>query len=326
MIRIKTDTGAMKECYSGTHVGRRNEMEEVLIKVAPTVYDILEATIRAAIEFTEADAGHIFLIKRLEDRMLVSHQCLLTDQGAIIRQYEEDRPFIYGPCQRSIDEGKMYYVHDAKTNPLHQLLLAALGKIRWKSQEDSLKRKYLEDYFAFLVRARSYISVPIKSLDAEPIGALALYSYSSEDYFGTMKKRIIEEYMDNFASALIIALIEKASQENQRMKELLESYGERFATEVGISPGSMFDVRETAEFRGVGPVVEQLLRRAGEKTSWNEIMEDLERFFIGFALRRAHGRVYKALKLLKMPKRTFYNKVKKLGIDVPGLSRRTLDS
>ena len=93
-----------------------------------------------------------------------------------------------------------------------------------------------------------------------------------------------------------------------------------------MGPGSVFDVRETAEFRGVGPVVEHLLRRAGEKTSWNEIMADLERFFIGFALRRAHGRVYKALKLLKMPKRTFYNKVKKLGIDVSGVSRRTLDA
>jgi GAF domain-containing protein len=301
-------------------------MEEVLIKVAPTVYDILEATIRAAIEFTEADAGHIFLIKRLEERMLVSHQCLLTDQGAIIRQYEEDRPFIYGPCQRSIDEGKMYYVHDAKTNPLHKALLAELGRIRRKDQEDSLKCKYLEDYYEFLARARSYISVPIKSLDAEPIGALALYSYSSEDYFGTMKKRIIEEYMDNFASALIISLIEKASQENQRMKELLESYGERFSTEVGISPGGVFDVRGNAEFQGVGQVVEQLLRRAGGKASWNEIIEDLERFFIGFALRRAHGRVHQALKLLKMPKRTFYNKVKKLGIDVPGSSRRALDS
>ena len=55
-------------------------MQEVLIKVAPTVYDILEATIRAAIEFTEADAGHIFLVKRLEERLLVSHQCLLTDK------------------------------------------------------------------------------------------------------------------------------------------------------------------------------------------------------------------------------------------------------
>jgi hypothetical protein len=304
--------------------GRREHMEEVLIKVAPTVYDILEATIRAAIEFTEADAGHIFLIKRLDDRMLVSHQCLRTDKGDIIRQYDEDRPFIYGPCQRSIDEGKMYYVHDARTNPLHQLLLDELNRIRQKGQEDGLKRKYLEDYYGFLARARSYISVPIKSLDAEPIGALALYSYASEDYFGTMKKRIIEEYMDNFASALIISLIEKAGQENQRMKELLESYGERFPTERGMSSGGVFDAGETQAFRGVGAVLEHLLRRAGEKTSWNEIMEDLERFCIGLALRRTHGRVHQALKLLRMPKRTFYHKVKKLGIELPGFSRRKL--
>jgi hypothetical protein len=285
----------------------------------------LEATIRAAIEFTEADAGHIFLIKRLEDQMLVSHQCLLTDKGVIIRQYEEDRPFLYGPCHRCIDEGKMYYAHDAKTNPLHKVLLAELGRIMQKGYEDGLKRKYLEDYYAFLARATSYISVPIKSLDAQPIGALALYSYAREDYFGAMKKRIIEEYLDNFASALIISLIEKASQENRRMKELLESYGEGFPTEVGMASGSVFDVCDNAEFRGVGPVVEQILRRVGEKASWNEIMEDLERFFIGFALRRAHGRVHQALKLLKMPKRTFYNKVKKLGIDVSSHSRRPLD-
>jgi hypothetical protein len=116
-------------------------MEEVLIKVAPTVYDILEATIRAAIEFTEADAGHIFLIKHLEDQVLVSHQCLLTDTGAIIRQYEEDRPFMYGPCHRSIDEGKMYYVHDAKTNPLHQLLLAELGRIKQQGPEGQPQAK-----------------------------------------------------------------------------------------------------------------------------------------------------------------------------------------
>jgi hypothetical protein len=296
-------------------------MAEVFIKVAPTVYDILEATIRAAIEFTEADAGHIFLIKRLDDQVLVSHQCLLTHTGTIIRQYEEDRPFMYGPCHRSIEEGKMYYVHDAKTNPLHQLLVAELGRIRRKGQRDNLKRQYLQDYFDFLSRARSYISVPIKSLDTEPIGALALYSYTSEDYFGTMKKRIIEEYMDNFASALLISLIKKASQEDQRMKELLESYRERCSLELGMSPGSVFDGRENSEFRGVGPVVEQLLLRAGEKTSWNAIMEELERFFISFALRRANGRVHKALALLKMPKRTFYNKVKKLGIDVPGYHR-----
>jgi hypothetical protein len=32
--------------------------------------------------------------------------------------------------------------------------------------------------------------------------------------------------------------------------------------------------------------------------------------------------VHQALKLLKMPKRTFYNKVKKLGIDISRFSRR----
>jgi hypothetical protein len=296
-------------------------MDEVFIKVAPTVYDILEATIKAAIQFTEADAGHIFLIKRADDRLLVSHQCLLTDKGDIIRQYQEDRPFIYGPCQRSIDDSKMYYVHDAATNPLHQLLLAELDRILQKGQQERLKRQYLEDYGDFLRRARSYISVPIKSLNTEPIGALALYSYSSEDYFGAMKKRIIEEYMDNFASSLLISLIDKASRENQRLKELLESYGERLSGETGVSQGSVFDGHDNTDFRGVGLVLEKLLRRADAKKSWNEIIEEIERFFIGFALQRANGRVYKALQLLKMPKRTFYNKVKKLGIEVQTFTR-----
>jgi hypothetical protein len=296
-------------------------MAEVVIKVAPTAYDILEATIKAALQFTEADAGHIFLIKRAEDRLLVSHQCLLTDTGAIIRQYEEDRPFIYGPCQRSIDDGQMYYVHDACTHPLHQLLLAELGRIVHKGGHESLKQQYLEEYFDFLRRARSYISVPIKSLNTEPIGALALYSYASEDYFGAMKKRIIEEYMDNFASSLIISLIDKASRENQRMRELLESYDAPLTGEAGFPPRAALNGRENGDFRGVGPVLEHLLRRADEKTSWHEILEEIERFFIGFALRRANGRVYKALQLLKMPKRTFYNKVKKFGIEVQRFSR-----
>jgi hypothetical protein len=296
-------------------------MAEVVIKVAPTVYDILESSLKAAIQFTEADAGHIFLIKRAENQLLVSHQCLLTHQGDIIRQYQEDRPFIYGPCQRSIDDGKMYYVHDAATNPLHQCLLVELGRILQKAEHESLKRQYLEDYLDFLRRARSYISVPIKSLHTEPIGALALYSYASEDYFGAMKKRIIEEYMDNFASSLIIALIDKASRENQRMRELLESHSERLAGDLGLSQGNVFDAGDNTDFRGVGLVLEQLLRRAEAKKSWNEIVEEIERFFISFALRRANGRVYKALHLLKMPKRTFYNKVKKLGIDVQTFGR-----
>jgi hypothetical protein len=295
-------------------------MEEVLIKVAPTVYDILEATIKAAIQFTEADAGNIFLIKRAEGRLLVSHQCLLTDSGIVIRQYEEDRPFIYGPCQRSIDDGKMYYVHDATTNPLHQVLLAELGRIVAKGPRERLKRRYLKDYLAFLGRAKSYISVPIKTLNAEPIGALGLYSYTSEDYFGAMKKRIIEEYMDNFASSLIISLIDRASRENQRMRELLEGYAEPMAA--GVTPGSVFDAGDNADFRGVGPVLEQLLRQASARKSWNEIMQEIERFFIRFALRRANGKVYKALQLLKMPKRTFYNKVKSLNIEVQTFSRQ----
>jgi hypothetical protein len=295
-------------------------MADVLIKVTPSVYDILEATIKAAIQFTEADAGHIFLIKRAGIQLLVSHQCLLTEKGEIIRQYEEDRPFIYGPCQRSIDDGKMYYVHDANTNPLHQVLLAELGRILHKSPRQGLKRKYLKDYLEFLSRAKSYISVPIKTLNAEPIGALGLYSYTSEDSFGAMKKRIIEEYMDNFASCLIVALIDKAGHENQRMKELLESYGR--GLDVELSQGHVFDGRDDANFRGVGPVLEQLLRRAEAKKSWNEILEEIERFFIGFALRRANGRVYRALQVLKMPKRTFYNKVKKFDIDIQAFSRQ----
>jgi two-component system C4-dicarboxylate transport response regulator DctD len=90
------------------------------------------------------------------------------------------------------------------------------------------------------------------------------------------------------------------------------------------SPGNVFDGRDNADFRGVGAVLEQLLRRAEAKKSWNEVLEEIERFFIGFALRRANGRVYKALQLLKMPKRTFYNKVKKLGIEVQTFSRQKL--
>jgi transcriptional regulator with GAF, ATPase, and Fis domain len=296
-------------------------MNEMLIKVAPTIYDILEATIKAAIEFTEADAGHIFLVKRVEDHLLVSHQCLRTEKGRMIRQYQEDRPFIYGPCQRSIDEGKMYYVHDAKTNSLHQVLLTELGRLLQRSQRDSLKRQYLQEYIEFLAKARSYVSVPIKSLNGESIGALGLYSYASEDYFGAMKKRIIEEYMDNFASALIISLIDKASRENQRMKELLESYREQFSADMGSAQGSVFDVHEHGEFRGVGPALEHLLRKTEDKQSWHDIVDEIERFFIDFALRRTNGRVSMALKLLKMPKRTFYNKVKKLAIDVQGYSR-----
>ena len=67
-------------------------LSQSLPKIAPTVYDILEATVKAAVCFTESDAGHIFLHKHAGKSFLVSHQCLVTETGAIIRQYKEDRP------------------------------------------------------------------------------------------------------------------------------------------------------------------------------------------------------------------------------------------
>ena len=49
-------------------------LSQSLPKIAPTVYDILEATVKAAVCFTESDAGHIFLHKRAGKGFLVSHQ------------------------------------------------------------------------------------------------------------------------------------------------------------------------------------------------------------------------------------------------------------
>ena len=164
------------------------------------VYEILEATVRAAIQFTKADAGHIFLLKRREDRVLVSHQCMITDSGARIQQFEADRPERYGPCSRAVRDGKMYYVHDCASNTLHKRLLADLRRTWKRSEMGSLKEQYLQEYVTFLSKAKSYIAVPIRTLDGQSIGGIGLYSYTQEDYFGTMEKRIIEEYMNNFAS------------------------------------------------------------------------------------------------------------------------------
>ena len=291
-------------------------MEQTFLKIAPTIYDILEATVKAAVYFTEADAGHVFLHKRGGKGYVVSHQCLVTETGAIIRQYKEDRPMVYGPCNRALEERQMYYVYDAKSNPLHQRLLAELRARAARSEFGSLKRKYLEEYTSFLAKARSYVAVPIRAVDGEPIGGLALYSYRVEDYFGTMRKRIIEEYLNNFASSLIIALIDKASRENQRMKELLDSYGESFFLEGGIKPDTIFDARDGSDFQGVGPIIEHIFRRAEEGASWNDITDRIDRFLICYALIHSDGQINRAFKLLRMPKRTFYNKVKRLGIDV----------
>ncbi len=297
-------------------------MEQSFLKISPTIYDILEATVKAAICFTEADAGHVFLHKKVGSQYIISHQCLVTETGAIIRQYKEDRPMVYGPCGRALEERQVYYVYDADSNPLHQHLLGELRAHIERSHPGSLKYQYLEEYYNFLAKAKSYIAVPIRAVDGEPIGCVALYSYRMQDYFGTMRKRIIEEYLNNFASSLIIALIDKASRENQRMKELLDSYGEAFFLDTGIKPGSLFDPRDGSDFQGVGPVIELILRRAEEGTSWNEIMDRVDRFLICYALIHSEGQVNKAYKLLRMPKRTFYNKVKRLGIDVGRYIRR----
>lgn len=168
---------------------------------ATAVYDVLEATVRAAIQFTKADAGHIFLLKRQEEHVLVSHQCMITESGTRIQQYQADRPERYGPCSRAVKDGKMYYVHDCASNTLHQRLLTDLRGIRSRSETGTLKDRYLLEYITFLAKARSYIAVPIRTIDGVSIGCIGLYSYSEEDYFGTMEKRIIEEYMNNFASS-----------------------------------------------------------------------------------------------------------------------------
>jgi hypothetical protein len=82
-------------------------MTEVLIKVAPSVYAVLEAIIKVAIQCMEADAGRIFHMKRADDRLLVNHQCLFTDHVDIFPQYREGRPVIDALYQRLIDDGKM---------------------------------------------------------------------------------------------------------------------------------------------------------------------------------------------------------------------------
>ncbi|HZU97044.1 MAG TPA: GAF domain-containing protein, partial [Planctomycetota bacterium] len=83
--------------------------------------DILEATAEAAVRFTRADRGHVYLVARDEKGgEVVTHQCLVWADGRIVRQYERRRRLLHGPCQEAMREGRMYYVHDAATNPLHR--------------------------------------------------------------------------------------------------------------------------------------------------------------------------------------------------------------
>ncbi|MBI3726026.1 GAF domain-containing protein [bacterium] len=265
----------------------------------PTVDDILEATAESAIRFTRADQGHAYLVATEDDGTeVVTHQCLVLPEGGIVRQYERRRRLLEGPCQEAIREGRMYYVHDASTNRLHQDLLRALEARTREIRGDRLRLEYARQYLAFLKPARSYIAVPIKRPGGEAVGCVALYSTEREDFFGVLKKRIIEEYLDNFAGALIVALIEKAR-----------------GAQLPTAPPRVFDDSEGSPWDGTGPYLERLLRHHLRRGSWNRALSEVERFMIELALRRSRGHPSQAFRLLRMPRRTFFAKLRKHGID-----------
>ena len=267
----------------------------------PTVDDILEATAASALRYTHADRGHAYLVARDESGLdVVTHQCLVHADGTIVRQYERRRRLVPGPCQEAIREGRMYYVHDAATNRLHRDLLRALA-VREKAladEGDPLRLAYVQQYRAFLAPAKSYIAVPIKRPGGEPVGCVALYSTEREDFFGVMKKRIIEEYLDHFANALIVALIDKARGAEPRRE----------------SP-RVFDDADASPWDGTGPYLERILREHLRRGSWNGALTEIERWLMELALRHAGGRPTAAHQLLRMPRRTFFTKLKKYGLD-----------
>jgi hypothetical protein len=264
----------------------------------PRIDDILEATAQSAIRFTHADRGHAYLVARdEEDRPVVTHQCLAWSDGSIVRQYERARRLLDGPCQQAIREGRTVYVHDAGTNPLHQKLLRELRAREKALKGDRLRLEYVQRYREFLEPAKSYLAVPIKRPGGEPVGVVALYSTATEDFFGVLRKRIIEEYLDNFANALITALIDKAAH-----------------VDVEAAPPRVFDEDEASPWDGTGPYLERLVRHHLRRGSWNRAISEIERFLLTLALRRSGGRPTQALELVRMPRRTFFAKLKKHGI------------
>ena len=124
---------------------------------APTVDDILESTIRAALQFTGADCGHAYLVRRDGDNFRVTYQCLVHPDGSVVRQKERDRSALVGPCHRALKEVRTIYVHDARANLLHQELLRDLAT-RAEAATDPIRREYILQYRRFLEPARSYIS------------------------------------------------------------------------------------------------------------------------------------------------------------------------
>jgi GAF domain-containing protein len=270
------------------------------------VDDILEATAVSAIRFTHADRGHVYLVARDEHgEDVVTHQCLVWADGTIVRQYERRRRLLHGPCQEAVREGRSVYVHDAATNRLHRELLRELGARERALAGDRLRREYVRQYRSFLEPARSYIAVPIKRPGGSPVGVVALYSTEREDFFGVLKKRIIEEYLDNFAGALIVALIEKA-----------RGAGADDDTRETPTP-RVFDDSEGSPWDGTGPYLERLLRHHLRLGSWNRAASEIERFLMELALKRSGGHPTQAYRLLRMPRRTFFAKLKKHGLD-PG--------
>lgn len=291
-----------------------------------SIYAVLEATVRAAIEFTRADAGHMYLIRYTGNDYVVTHQCLTTSKGRLIRQYREDRRALEGPCQESVRQGRMYYVHDAGSNRLHQVLMRQLHEaLEREGGLDSLKARYVREYIDFLAQARSYVAVPIKRLDGQPMGVLGLFSYHLEDFFATMERRIIEEYMNNFASGLILALIAKAGAGDPRLGQIIEDGAAPLAIEgVDFQPGRIFDTVEESVFDGTGPYLEMILKSIPTAATWNDVVERIERFVINHLLARGPDTHQDVYRLLKMPKRTFYAKLKRLGIDTaPRKSQQT---
>src|SRR5579872_6629130 len=268
----------------------------------PTVDDILEATAEAAVRFTRADRGHVYLVAKDEKGgEVVTHQCLVWADGRIVRQYERRRRLLHGPCQEAMREGRMYYVHDAATNPLHRDLLKELRAREKALKGDPARLAYVKEYRAFLEPVRSYIACPVKRPGGESQGCVALYSTEREDFFGVLKKRIIEEYLDNFAGQLIVALIDKAR-----------------GAETEDAPPRVFDDADASPWDGTGPYIERLLRHHLRKGTWSRAQSEVEKYLMKLALERSGGRPTQAHKLLRMPRRTFFAKLKKHGLDGHG--------
>ncbi|MEZ0227797.1 MAG: GAF domain-containing protein [Planctomycetota bacterium] len=261
--------------------------------------DILEATAEAAIRFTRADRGHAYLVSKDDDGAdVVTHQCLVWSSGRIVRQYERRRRLLHGPCQEALREGKSYYVHDASTNRLHGELLSELRAREKALRKEPERLEYVKEYRSFLEPAKSYIACPIKRPGGASVGCVALYSTEREDFFGVLKKRIIEEYIDDFAGALIVALVDKARGAGST-----------------DAPPRVFDEDERSIWDGTGPYLERILRHHLRRGSWNRAEAEIEKFVMSLVLRESGGSPTQAHRLLRMPRRTFFAKLKKYGLE-----------